>query len=364
MQTPIHAIVKDCRPGRELRPVLHAPIANAWKHMRPALTAIPLLALLAVLPMPAPVHAAETAPVAPSHATDWLKDARLGAFMHFWPNNSGEMGAVDSFDVPAVVRQLKSMGASYFVLTLGQNAGFYNSPNGVYDQFLGVAAGERCSRRDLPLDLYRALAPEGIRLMLYLPCQAPNQDGRAQRAFGLPEGKRDQPLSEEFARKWAKVIQEWSVRYGDKVSGWWFDGAYQHIQFNEAIAKIYADAVKAGNPQAIVTFNPGVKLLRWTRAEDYTAGELNDPFAVLPASRWVDGSQWHALTFLGSSWGSRDTRQPTGRWIQWLRATAEKGGAVTLDLGPNRDPAAGPIGTFSEAQVSQFQAIHQALSGK
>jgi hypothetical protein len=243
--------------------------------------------------MPAPVQAAETAPAPASHATDWLKDARLGAFMHFWPNNSNEMGIVDSFDVPAVVRQLKSMGASYFVLTLGQNAGFYNSPNGAYDQFLGVAAGERCSRRDLPLDLYRALAPEGIRLMLYLPCQAPNQDGRAQRAFGLPEGKRDQPLSEEFARKWAKVIQEWSVRYGDKVSGWWFDGAYEHIRFNEAIAKIYADAVKAWNPKAIVTFNPGVRLVRWTRAEDYTTGELNDPFAVLPASR-----------------------QPTGRWIQ------------------------------------------------
>ena len=104
--------------------------------------------------------------------------------------------------------------------------------------------------------------------------------------------------------------------------------------------------------------------MRWTRAEDYTAGELNDPFALLPASRWVDGSQWHALTFLGSAWGSRDTRQPTGRWIQWLQTTAEKGGAVTLDLGPNRDQAAGPIGTFSEAQVSQFQAIHQALSAK
>ena len=145
-----------------------------------------------------------------------------------------------------------------------------------------VAPGERCARRDLPLDLHRALQPEGIRLMLYLPCQTPNADRRAQRAFGLPEGRKDQPINEEFAHKWAKVIHEWSSRYGDKVAGWWFDGGYQHIHFNEAIARIYADAVKRGNPRAIVTFNPGVKLVRHTRAEDYTAGELNEPFDCPP----------------------------------------------------------------------------------
>ncbi len=247
------------------------------------------------------------------------------------------------------------------MLTLGQNSGFFNAPNAVYDRIVGVAPGERCARRDLPLELYHALQPEGIRLMLYLPCQAPNADRRAQRAFGLPEGRQDQPLNEPFARQWGEVIHEWSARYADRVAGWWFDCGYQHIAFNEVIARIYADAVKRGNPRAIVTFNPGVKLVRHTRAEDYTAGELNEPFDVLPDSRWVDGSQWHALTYVGSSWGRRDTRQPTERWVRWVRAVVEKGGAVTLDLGPNWDPAAGPIGTFDAAQVAQVTAIHQGL---
>ena len=301
------------------------------------------------------------ADAATPHATDWLRDARLGAFMHFLPGDAKSLAKVDDFDVPALTRQLKEMGAAYFVLTLGQNSGFFNAPNAAYDQFLGSAAGERCSKRDLPLDLYRALQPEGIRLMLYLPCQTPNQDSRAQRAFGLPEGKKDQPINEEFAHKWAKVINEWSARYGDKVAGWWFDGGYKHIQFNEAIASIYADAVKRGNPRAIVTFNPGVKLVRYTRAENYTAGELNEPFNVLPTSRWVDGSQWHALTYLGSSWGRRDTRQPTERWVQWVSEVVENGGAVTLDMGPNWNPASSPIGAFSDAQVAQVKAIHDAL---
>lgn len=318
---------------------------------------IPLLLVAALSAL-----SATAADLAAPHPTDWMHDAKLGAFMHFWPNRSNEMALVDAFDVPAVAKQLKEMGAGYFVLTLGQNAGFYNAPNATFDRCLGVAAGERCSSRDLPLDLHRALEPLGIRLMLYLPCQVPNRDPRAQRAFGLPEGPKDQPLDETFARKWAEVIHEWSARYGDKVSGWWFDGGYRHIQFNEAIATIYADAVKRGNPRAIVTFNPGVRLIRYTKAEDYTAGELNEPWKTIPASRRVDGSQWHALTYLGSTWGRRDTRRPDADWIAWIRAATEKGGVVTLDMGPNHDPAAGPVGTFSEAKVRQFRAVRKALA--
>ena len=140
-----------------------------------------------------------------SHAADWLKDARLGVFMHFLPGDPQGLSKVDDFDVPALTRQLKAMGVSY------------------------------------------------------------------------------------------------------------------------------------------------------------TAGELNEPFDVLPASRWVDGSQWHALTYLGSSWGRRDTRQPTERWVRWVQAAVEKCGAVTLDLGPNWNPAVGPIGTFDEAQVAQAKAVHQGL---
>jgi hypothetical protein len=286
--------------------------------------------------------------------------------MHFLPNDVQTfLARVDDFDVPAVTRQLKEMGAGYFVLTLGQNSGFYNSPNAFFDQIVGCAPGERCSRRDLPLDLYRALQPEGIRLMLYFTCQTPSQDPRAKRAFGLPEQELPEPsIDEVFARKWAGVTREWSTRYGDKVSGWWFDGCYEWVHFTEDIARIYADAAKSGNPQAIVTFNPGISLVRHTRAEDYTAGELNEPFDVLPATRWVsvDHAQWHALTYLGSTWGRRDARYPTQRWVKWVTACAAKGGAVTLDAGPNWDPEAGPIGTFSAEHVAQVKAIRAALA--
>ena len=129
-----------------------------------------------------------------------------------------------------------------------------------------------------------------------------------------------------------------------KVAGWWFDGGYAQVGFNDSIAQIYAAAVKHGNPKAIVTFNPGVQLIRWTKAEDYTAGELNEPFKVVPRSRWVEGSQWHAFTFLGPSWSHRDTRFSTEKWASWVRAVVAHEGVVTLDMGPNWNPQEGPMG--------------------
>ena len=293
--------------------------------------------------------------------TDWFNQAKFGVFMHFLPSPQTGALQIEQFDVKVLADQLADMGAGYFVLTLGQNSGWLNSPNAAYDQRTGYAPGERCAKRDLPLDLYPALKAKGIRLMLYLPCQVPNQDRRAQKAYGLAEGPKDQPLDLAFAEKWGEVIQEWSDRYGDKVAGWWFDGGYAHIGFNDSIAANYASAAKHGNAKAIVTFNPGVKVIRWTKAEDYTAGELNEPFSVIPADRWLDGSQWHALTYVGDNWGKYNKRFTDAQWIEWARKVVTRGGVITLDMGPNYDATRGPVGSLAEAQVKQVKAIGTAL---
>ncbi|HXP62308.1 MAG TPA: alpha-L-fucosidase, partial [Dongiaceae bacterium] len=301
-------------------------------------------------------------PAEPSNAnTDWFSQAKYGVFIHFLPSGQAGLKQVEQFDVKALAGQLEEVGAGYLVLTLGQNSGYFNSPNAAYEKRTGYAAGQRCATRDLPLELYQALQPKGIRLMLYLPCQTPNEDARAQKAFGLPQGAQDQPIALAFAEKWSEVIQEWADRYGEKVAGWWFDGGYEHIHFNDAIAARYAAAVKHGNPKAIVTFNPGVKVIRWTKAEDYTAGELNEPLQVIPAGRWLEGSQWHALTYLGDSWMRRNTRFTDEQWVEWARKVTSRQGVLTLDMGPNYDPAAGPVGQLAPNQVRQVKAIRAVL---
>jgi hypothetical protein len=313
-----------------------------------------LLPLIAALAATGPLTGQSSEPVS---RADWLHAASFGAFMHVLPSDATTLAEIGKFDVEALAQQLVAGHVKYFVVTLGQNSGYFNAPNATYDRITGYRHGERCSPRDLPLELHRALSAHNIRLLLYLPSQTPNEDARAQKAFGLPEGAADQPIDTAFARQWADVIREWSTRYGEKVSGWWFDGGYESVHFNEAIAGIYAEAARAGNRDAIVTFNPGVGLKRHTRAEDYTAGELNEPFTILPASRFVNGSQWHALTYHGSTWARRDIRYPTDRWRAWFKQVVARGGAVTFDVGPNWDPRKGPIGAIDIAQLEQLRAI-------
>ena len=51
-----------------------------------------------------------------------------------------------------LVDQLSKAKVGYFVFTLGQNSGYYNAPNAVYDKLTGYKAGERCSKRDVPMN--------------------------------------------------------------------------------------------------------------------------------------------------------------------------------------------------------------------
>ena len=58
-----------------------------------------------------------------------------------------------------------------------------------------------------------------------------------------------------FVQRWARVLEEYTVRYGDKVSGWWVDGCYQTYygsgDASDNKLHPYYLAFKKGNPQAI-----------------------------------------------------------------------------------------------------------------
>ena len=306
-------------------------------------------------------------------ATDWMNEAGVGAFMHFlfFPQS---MDLADRFDAVALADQLSEAGVKYFVLTLGQNTGAFCAPNPVYDSIARYKAGERTALRDVPMELGLKLREKGIRLMLYLPCQTPNLDIQALTNFGFEdekgpdreitvEGDRDRFISEEGLANWAKVIAWWSEHYGDLVSGWWFDGGYEWCGFNDEKAQVYAHAVKDHNPGAIVTFNPGWGFKRWTCAEDYTAGEYPWPieYPVQVTGRWVGGSQAQILTYLGDNWGVRNCRFSDDFIIPWVQSVVANGGAVTFDVGPNYNPAEGPIGTLSREQAAQLKRIISAV---
>lgn len=287
-------------------------------------------------------------------ATDWMPKAKFGVFAHYLKSQNN-FAEIAHYNTAKVAEQLQEMNARYFVITLGQNTGYFCAPNATYEQICGYPAGSHCSTNDIPAQLIRALKPSGTRLMLYLPCQTPTRDLHAVRAFGLAGDSGDRKIDADFAAKWAQVIADWSKRYGENIAGWWFDGGYMRVGFNAEIAQSYAHALKQYNPNAVVAFNPGVSLKRNVPSDDYTAGELNEPFAHACTNRWHDGAQWHVLTYLGNTWGDRKIRYTNEQWLDWMRPSLKNGGCITIDLAVN------PDGSFDESQVRQLKQITDTL---
>lgn len=292
----------------------------------------------------------------------WFPQAKYGVFVHFLGGGDGWNAQVDAFDVEAFARQMKESGAAYVIFTLGQNSGYYCSPNVAYDRYCSYPAGDHCSKRDLPMDLIKALSKYDIRLMLYLPSRAPQQDRNAMN--GLGDVNEQKPAPQEFTKRWSEVIREWSLRYGKSVHGWWFDGSYNTAGWDDAAKpcnwSTWAAACRAGNPDSILAFNPGTDLkkafTRLTAEQDYTAGEQNS-FTVLPEQYPApEGMVWHILAHLGTYWGKNDGPQQSDQaMIDYVRAVNATNGVVSIEV--NVDGK----GTVYAPHLAQLKAVAAAV---
>ncbi len=304
----------------------------------------------------------------------WMPEARFGVMTHYLADWQAQVHhldmsverwnqLVDGFDVERMARQLASVGAGYYQISIGQNSGYYLAPNAAYDRLTGIRPS-KCSRRDLVADLYEALHKRGIRLMVYLPSGAPGQDKAADAALEWRNGPYP---NREFQGKWEQVIREWSERWGRKVSGWWFDGCYfpntMYRSLDPPNFASFAAAARAGNPDAAVAFNPGVvyRMLSLTPHEDFTAGEIDKPELVTirrGSGGKIDGVQIHMLSFLGQTWGKGTPRFTTEQVIAYTKKVRDAGGAVTWDVPVEMD------GTIAPAFLDQLAALNKALSGQ
>ncbi len=304
----------------------------------------------------------------------WLRKARFGVMSHYlsdcierndptappmtverWNN------FIDHFDVNALAKQLHEVGADYYLITIGQNSGYYLAPNATYDRIVGITPSH-CSRRDLVSDLSAALAKYDIRLMVYLPSGAPDKDAIADKALQWENGAH---RNAEFQKNWEAVIRDWSQRFGKKVSGWWFDGCYwPDAMYRSAEAPNFASfaaAARTGNPDAIVGFNPGVTpgdLHALTPAEDYTAGEASDPNAQSAhpdGHGLVEGATPHVLTYIGSDWARAPKRFTDEQLLAVVRRLKSMGIAVTLEV------VIEASGKLPQTFVDQLKTMNHAL---
>ena len=301
----------------------------------------------------------------------WMKEARWGVMNHYladWLADSYQIEMspakwnqlVDAFDVEAIANQLDSIGAGYYIFTIGQNSGYYVSPNKAYDEIVGNNPG-KCAHRDLIADLASAVRKKGIRFIVYLPSGAPAGDDLAKEKL---EWKNGPYRNAAFQNNWERIIREWSLRWGDKIDGWWFDGCYwpntMYRSCDQPNFESFAAAARAGNPNSSLAFCQGVlpRIVSLTPFEDYIAGEMSNPddLSVRRSDDGIiDGAQLHILSYLGEKWGKGKPRFETEKIVGWSRNVWKEGGAITWDV------PVGPDGTISKPFMDQLRAIQHTL---
>ncbi|VGO18383.1 discoidin domain-containing protein [Pontiella sulfatireligans] len=149
------------------------------------------------------------------------------------------------------------------------------------------------------------------------------------------------------------IIKYYSLKYGDKIDGWWYDGVNNLSPENQ---QRYVDAARLGNPKAIiaipVTSGAPLKSSPWC---DYTSGhpfsvKANEPWQPanllmienIEAGPWLDqngdpvddpnkGALAHAFIPLQRTWNAGEAF-PALQAIDWTTRAVEAGGMMTWSL--------------------------------
>ena len=358
----------------------------------------------------APVQATEGNPL-----TDWFHEAGFGLSHHFLSNyfnlshvytSPEEMWDRDAmtwdefvgqFDAEAYAEQVNAIGAKYVIITLGQNSGSYCAPNDVYDKYMREAGfikeGEKNPKttsyeNDLPMKMADALAKYGIKVMLYLPSNPPHSacwdetgdpNGYGyfsdylvtKEVFDYTPGTDGVP-SQRARKVLSEMVEWWSLHYGDKIAGWWFDGFYHSgagsqldmsLEYN---VSTLANAAKAGNPYSIVTFNRGMGDARYqkvTEYTDYTAGECTGLDGYPVDGRWAAGTT-DCQNFMFGPLGSRNNwsngwgcsginHQDVNEVVSFVDGALARDHVIGLDVKVN------VFGQIDPDQYEQLEAVHE-----
>ena len=281
----------------------------------------------------------------------WFHEAKFGLFVHYlafghpgpqsqWTSRKWN-GWVDAADVERIADQAQELGAGYVIITLGQNAQYACAPNPVLDELWGLEPGQYNSRRDLPMDLCRALEERGIVLMLY---------GAVDNQYQLPVPAGWKP--EDRFSNWVKVHQCYSDHYGEHCRGWWLDGDSSQVPGYTANIM---NACRHGNPDAIVShafalsdFIHGHCGLDWgeqMRRKPYW-GRWDPEYKI----------QFHVLLHLGSDWGKSDTPKRTEDLVEYAADVVKGGGVITFEVGLWQT-VNGIVGPYLEIQPDQFAQL-------
>jgi len=335
---------------------------------------------------PTKVPASEQLADAPKRSTApdtaWMSAGRYGLFMHYqyrillgrsvatkpqFPHPF-EMTArqwnqfVDGFDVRGFARQAAEAKVGWVLFCIDDHYFAWPcSPNRAFDAFTGYAAGEKCSRRDLILDLAAALEAGGVKLICYFAGLNGYMKERQVYEGLADDGNNQTAPSAESRRRRLAVLKEYCDRYGKKIAGWWFDGIELNSYRDQpddwsSIGSI----VRAANPRAAIAFSYGSDEHACIRpgVDNYTGGDTwnkQDLTRLTPQRMPAKGGiLWHGKIYCGNVYHGQGTSNQfeDQELIDWINTCNRQGGVCTLDW--PFDPGSGLLRDFGFAQLKRI----------
>ena len=307
--------------------------------------------------------------------TDWMRGS-FGISVHWtsktvFPDGSVNSyeDAVNAFEPDTFAETLESIGAKHCIFTLTHAQEYLALPHPVLERLMPG----RTTARDLIGELMEALAKRNIRFIAYYnhSCNGVG-DPEWMRACGYSAGIRGN--LDLFAENICGIVEFMAKRYGNALSGWWFDISYSvdprgpHNSISCEMGswqfpweKLSA-AAKAGYPDCAVSFNAGVgSRFLYTPCQDYYAGESVSlaecffPEAVpgMTDHRWIcsDSPDWvfcgkkNSCTFV-------EPRFPDDALRDFIAQHRAAGRMVTLNLLIERG---GKINPYAIAQLRRIR---------
>ena len=316
----------------------------------------------------------------------WLNQTGFGIGMH-WTAECLPRGkerpllyaeAVARFDVARLVTQCTEARAGWLLFTTAHASQYLPLPCRTMDKIL---PGRTCER-DLIGELADALSQRGIKLILYYPSVACDNDPEWERASGWLYD------SASYVARQYDLVTEISERYGSRLAAWWLDNCYDakimpshwhHLDpavqgFSDLYDfPRYAAALRTGYPDRAVTFNfTGTG--SWCSKlgcgiVDYGAGESNHLDRVPHGPRSGEGeSAWHGYVWMdearpgtGNGWVHSvpgevgPPRYRDEHVVSYIRYVMQHGGAFTYGVAPYQDEL------VAETTMAQLRAVGREL---
>ena len=278
---------------------------------------------------------------------------------------------VDGFNVNAFADQAAAAGVGWVIFCMDDHYFAWQcAPNEAFCKLTGYAPGEKCSRRDLILELARVLNARGIKLIVYFAglngyMKEPKVSaGLMENPAGRGELNEKAPPSAESRRRRLAILNEYAQRYQDGIAGWWFDcidpETYKAESANwQSISSI----VHAANPEAVTAFSYGANEQACISKgiDDYTAGDTWSKMdlqrltpQLLPSQ---EGILWHGKIYCGNIYhGMGDANQFADReLIDWISTCNRQRGVCTLDW--PFDPKTGLFKNFGFEQMERIARV-------